>query len=106
MHEDTSHEVRHRDNWVRVMGASEAGRGVGAAVETPTMGVVVESRTDANSTSRLARWSSLGTPPACPLGGVERPPRMVRFARLMQGRVRVLGVPSVSAAFGDSVSLP
>jgi len=31
---------------------------------------------------------------------------MVRFARLMQGRVRVLGVPSVSAAFGDSVSLP
>jgi hypothetical protein len=47
----------HRDDWVRVTG-SEAGRGVGAAGETPTMGVVVESRTDANSTSRLARWTA------------------------------------------------
>ena len=45
---------------------------MGAAGETPTMGVVVESRTDANSTSRLARWLSLRTPPACPLAGAVR----------------------------------
>src|SRR5215208_2663343 len=64
---DTSPEVRHRDNRVRRYG-SEAGRGAGAAGQTPTMGVVVESRTDANSTSRLARWFSLGTPLARPLG--------------------------------------
>jgi hypothetical protein len=70
------------------------------------MGVVVEPRTDAHSTSRFARWFSLGTPPACPLGEWSGRARIVRFARLMQGRVRVLGVPSVSAAFGDSVSLP
>src|SRR5512132_2541253 len=38
------------------------------------MGVVVESRTDANSTSRLARWFSLGTPPACPSGSTAAPP--------------------------------
>jgi len=36
------------------------------------MGVVVESRTDANSTSRLARWLSLGTLPTCPLAGAVR----------------------------------
>jgi hypothetical protein len=35
-------------------------------------GVVVESRTDVNSTSRLARWLSLRTPPACPLAGAVR----------------------------------
>jgi hypothetical protein len=34
---------------------------VGAAGETPTMGVAVESRTDAHSTSRLARWFIVGT---------------------------------------------
>ena len=45
---------------------------MGAPGETPTMGVVVESRTDANSTSRLARWLSLGTLPTCPLAGAVR----------------------------------
>jgi hypothetical protein len=38
-----------------------------------------------------------------PLGGVERPRRLVRFARLIQRPVRVLGVPSVHAAFGGSL---
>jgi hypothetical protein len=37
--------------------------------------------------------------PAAPLGGVERPRRVVRFARLIQRRVRVLGGPSVRAVF-------
>jgi hypothetical protein len=57
---------------------SEAGRGVAAAGETPTMGGRRRARTDAHSTSRLARWT------ACwrgPLGGVERPRRVVRFAQ-------------------------
>jgi hypothetical protein len=34
---------------------------VGAAGETPTMGVAVESRADAHSTSRLAHWFIVGT---------------------------------------------
>jgi hypothetical protein len=40
-----------------------------------------------------------------PLGGVERPRRAVRFARLIQRRVRVLGGPSVRAACGGNVNL-
>ena len=35
-----------------------------------------------------------------PLGGVERPRRVVRFARLMHRRVRVLGGPAARAAYG------
>jgi hypothetical protein len=35
-----------------------------------------------------------------------RPRRVVRFARLMQRRVRVLGGPAVRAACGGSLSLP
>jgi hypothetical protein len=34
------------------------------------------------------------------LGGVVRPRRVVRFARLMQRRVRAFGGPSARAAFG------
>ena len=41
-----------------------------------------------------------------PLGGVERPRRVVRFARLIHRRVRVLGGPAVGAAFGGHLSLP
>jgi hypothetical protein len=41
-----------------------------------------------------------------PLGGVERPRRVVRFARLIHRRVRVLGGPAVRAAFGGNLSLP
>jgi hypothetical protein len=40
-----------------------------------------------------------------PHGGVERPRRMVRFARLIQWGVRALGRPSAGAAFGGSLSL-
>jgi hypothetical protein len=40
-----------------------------------------------------------------PLGGVERPSRKVRFARLMHRPVRVLGGPAVRAACGASLSL-
>jgi hypothetical protein len=40
-----------------------------------------------------------------PLGGVERPGRMVRFARLMQRRVRALDGPQVRAAYGGNRSL-
>jgi hypothetical protein len=40
-----------------------------------------------------------------PLGGVERPRRAVRFARLMHRRVRVLGGPTVRAASGGNLSL-
>jgi hypothetical protein len=40
-----------------------------------------------------------------PLGGVERPRRVVRFARLIQRRGRVLGGPAVRAACGGSLSL-
>jgi len=39
------------------------------------------------------------------LGGVERPGRVVRFARLIQRPVRVLGVPSARAASGGNLSL-
>jgi hypothetical protein len=39
-------------------------------------------------------------------GGVERPRRVVRFARLIGRRVRVLGGPSVRAAFSGSLSTP
>jgi hypothetical protein len=41
----------------------------------------------------------------CPLGGVERPRRVVRFARLIQRPGRVLGGPAVGAAFGGNLSL-
>jgi hypothetical protein len=40
-----------------------------------------------------------------PLGGVEGPRHMVRFARFIQRRVRVLGGPAVRAAFGGTLSL-
>jgi transposase len=39
-----------------------------------------------------------------PLEGVVRPRRVVRFARLMQRRVRVLGGPAIRAASGGSLS--
>jgi hypothetical protein len=41
-----------------------------------------------------------------PRGGVERPRRVVRFARLIHRRVGVLGGPSARAACGGNVSLP
>jgi hypothetical protein len=41
-----------------------------------------------------------------PLGGVERPRRVVRFARLIQRRVRDLGGPAARAASGGDLSLP
>jgi hypothetical protein len=37
---------------------------------------------------------------------MERPRRVVRFARLIHRRGRVLGGPAVRAAFGGSLSLP
>jgi hypothetical protein len=40
------------------------------------------------------------------LGGVERPRRMVRFARLIHRRGRDFGGPAVRAASGGSPSLP
>ena len=40
-----------------------------------------------------------------PLGEVERLRRVVRFARSMQRRSRVLGGPSVRAAFGGDLKL-
>ena len=40
-----------------------------------------------------------------PLGGVERPRRVVRFARLIPRRGRDLGVPSARAACGGNLSL-
>jgi hypothetical protein len=43
--------------------------------------------------------------PIAPLGGVERPRRVVRFARLMDRRVRAYGQPSADAAFGGNLSL-
>jgi hypothetical protein len=51
---DNNCEVCQWDDRVGVAGARRDG-GVAAAGETPTVGVVVESRTDAHSTSRLAR---------------------------------------------------
>ena len=41
-----------------------------------------------------------------PLGGVERQRWPVRFARLIHRRVRALGRPLASAAFGGNLSLP
>jgi hypothetical protein len=38
-----------------------------------------------------------------PSGGVERPRRVVRFARLIQRRGRILGVPSARAASGGNL---
>ena len=40
-----------------------------------------------------------------PSGGVERPGRAVRFARLMHQRVRVLGGPATRAASGGNLTL-
>jgi hypothetical protein len=39
-----------------------------------------------------------------PSGGVVRPRRVVRFARLIHRRGRVLGGPSARAAFGGNLS--
>jgi hypothetical protein len=39
---------------------------------------------------------------SCPLGGVVRPRGVVRFARLIHRRVRVLGVPAARAASGGN----
>jgi hypothetical protein len=44
-------------------------------------------------------------PSFLPLGGVDRPRRAVRFARLLQRRGRVLGGPAARAASGGSLSL-
>jgi hypothetical protein len=45
--------------------------------------------------------------PGCmPPRGVVRPGRVVRFARLIHRRGRVLGGPAVRAAFGGNLSLP
>jgi hypothetical protein len=41
-----------------------------------------------------------------PLGGMERPRRAVRFARLIHRRGRDLGGPSARAAFGGNLTLP
>jgi hypothetical protein len=41
-----------------------------------------------------------------PSGGVERPGRVVRFARLIHRPVRVLGVPSARAACGGTQACP
>jgi hypothetical protein len=51
-----------------------------------------------SATNTAADWS--------PSGGVERPRRKVRFARLIQRRVRDLGGPAVRAAFGGGRNLP
>jgi hypothetical protein len=40
-----------------------------------------------------------------PLGGVERPGRKERFARLIHRPVRVLGVPSARAAYGGNLNV-
>jgi hypothetical protein len=45
-------------------------------------------------------------PDAGPLRGSGAAAPYVRFARLIQRRVRVLGVPSARAAFGGNLSLP
>jgi hypothetical protein len=47
-----------------------------------------------------------GTRMLAPLRGVVRPRRKVRFARLIQRPVRVLGGPAVGAASGGNLSLP
>jgi len=39
----------------------------------------------------------------CPLGGVERPGRKVRFARLIHRPGRVPGGPTVRAAYGGNL---
>jgi hypothetical protein len=44
-------------------------------------------------------------PGQMPLGGVERPRRKERFARLIHRRVRVLGGPAVRAACGGDLKL-
>jgi hypothetical protein len=41
-----------------------------------------------------------------PLGGVVRPRRAVRFARLIDRRVRAFGGPTVRAAFAGNLNLP
>ena len=76
---------------------------MGAAGEAPTMGVVVEPRADAHSTSRLARWFPVGTRAGVALGGVVRPGRKVRFAQLIHRPARVLGGPAVRAALGGNL---
>ena len=54
----------------------------------------------------LIRRSAAMPSHAWPPGGVERPRRMVRFARLIQRRSRAFGRPSAGAAFGGNLSLP
>src|SRR5436190_22338458 len=56
MHAGASREVRHRDDWVRVMGARRDEEWA-PPVRLRRWGIVVEPRTDAHSTSRLAPWS-------------------------------------------------
>ena len=72
---------------------------MGAAGETPMMGVAVESRTDTRSTSRLALWFSVERLLTCSPRGVMRPRRAVRFARWID---RLIGV----CAFGRALRRP
>ena len=71
---------------------------MGAAGETPTMGVVVESRTDANSTFRLARWFSLGTcvgVASCGNGAAAPQGVIPQIQRPVRGLGRTFGLRSL-----------
>src|SRR6266498_1002596 len=90
MRAGASGEVRHRGDWVGVM---EARRDEEWAppVRLRRLGIVVEPRTDAHSTSRLAASGLCRNALAWPLQGAAR--RKVRFARSI-GAVAPSGRPS------------
>jgi len=62
--------------------------------------IYVTSRREGRLFNHVSKCS-----PELPPTGVERPGRMVRFARLMHRPVRVLGGPAVRAAYGGNLSL-
>jgi hypothetical protein len=86
---------------------SPAGPGSGAAVADAVAPTLVGTRVPTRAggvphPSLLARIC----PAQSPFGGVERPRRVVRVARLIQRPGRVLGVPSARVAFGGNLGLP
>jgi hypothetical protein len=106
--------------------AASAGRSTGPAAPTGPAGHLPKSRNARWWAAPADRLELAGDPPSfptrrgahpasvakpigagqCPSRGVERPRRVVRFARLIHRRGRVLGGPTVRAACGGDPSRP
>ncbi len=66
----------------------------GDGLTRPDSGALTPTLDSTHVTGVRPCWLDGGSPLVMPLGGVERPRRLVRFARLIHRRGRVLGGPS------------